>query len=186
AVETASADWAAETIAVVRLDDDRHAALLRQARDAAATLSTGLSDDQVSMGVSGLVDGVDGLSGALEEARQARRLAADRGGRVEVAGPEDLTSHVLLMAAVPAEVRRSYRARVLGPLSEYDRRHHSDLVATLERFLECEGSWTRCASELHLHVNTLRYRVKRIEQLTGRDLSRLADRVDLFLAMRLP
>ena len=40
------------------------------------------------------------------------------------------------------------------------------------------------AEMLHLHVNTVRYRVERIEELTGRDLSRLEDRVDVFLALR--
>ncbi len=56
---------------------------------------------------------------------------------------------------------------------------------TLEAFLECDGSWTRCATRLHLHVNTLRYRVGRIEQLTSRDLSRLEDKLDFFLALRM-
>lgn len=47
------------------------------------------------------------------------------------------------------------------------------------------GSWTKCADLLHLHVNTLRYRIQRIEELTNRDLSRLEDRVDFFLALAL-
>jgi DNA-binding PucR family transcriptional regulator len=44
--------------------------------------------------------------------------------------------------------------------------------------------WNRCAAQLHVHVNTLRYRIRRIEQLTGRDLGTLENRVDLFLALR--
>ncbi|MGH2603374.1 MAG: PucR family transcriptional regulator, partial [Dehalococcoidia bacterium] len=61
----------------------------------------------------------------------------------------------------------------------------SDLVQTLTVFLESSGSWNRCAAKLHLHVNTLRYRISRIEQLTGRDLTSFADRVDLYLALKL-
>lgn len=57
------------------------------------------------------------------------------------------------------------------------------LVRTLETFLRNSGSWTRCAEELHLHVNSVRYRVQRIQDLTGRDLSRMEDRVDFFLAL---
>ncbi len=37
---------------------------------------------------------------------------------------------------------------------------------------------------LHLHVNTVRYRIGRVEELTGRDLGRFSDRVDVFLALR--
>jgi DNA-binding PucR family transcriptional regulator len=87
---------------------------------------------------------------------------------------------------VPADTRRAFRRRLLGPVLEYDRSHATDLLGTLDAFLDCDGSWSRCADRLHLHVNTLRYRIGRIEQLTGRDLSRFPDRVDLFLALRLP
>jgi DNA-binding PucR family transcriptional regulator len=59
-------------------------------------------------------------------------------------------------------------------------------VHTLETFLDCSGSWIKCAAMLHVHVNTLRYRIRRIEELTGRDLGRFSDRVDLFLALRTP
>jgi DNA-binding PucR family transcriptional regulator len=51
-------------------------------------------------------------------------------------------------------------------------------------FLDRSGSWNRCAAELHVHVNTLRYRIRRIEELTGRDLGTLENRVDFFLALR--
>jgi len=67
---------------------------------------------------------------------------------------------------------------------EYDARHGAGLQATLEAFLDCSGSWSRAADALHLHVNTVRYRIARVEELTGRDLSRLEDRVDVFLALR--
>jgi DNA-binding PucR family transcriptional regulator len=86
---------------------------------------------------------------------------------------------------VPDELRRSFTDRLLGPLVAYDAAHRTDLLATLEAFLDCDGSWTRCAARLHLHVNTLRYRIGRIERLTGRDLSTFPGRVDLYLALRL-
>ncbi|MGH8879959.1 MAG: PucR family transcriptional regulator, partial [Stackebrandtia sp.] len=174
-----------EVIAVALIDGD-HTAAVAHARTTAAALSVGLRETRVSIGFSAAVDSPTALTGALSEARHAARLAAARDASIEVAGPDDLTSHVLLKATVPAELRRAFRAKVLGPVLEYDRAHRSDLVSTLEQFLECEGSWSRCAAKLHLHVNTLRYRIERVEQLTGRDLRRLTDRVDLFLAVRLP
>ena len=113
------------------------------------------------------------------------RVAVARSGQVRVAGPEELSSHVLLLAAVPDEVRRAFRSRLLDRVAAYDREHQADLVRTLEAFLRADGSWTRCAGLLHVHVNTLRYRIGRIEELTGRDLSRLEDRVDFYLALEL-
>ncbi|MES9510944.1 PucR family transcriptional regulator ligand-binding domain-containing protein [Streptomyces sp. NPDC000609] len=167
-------------------DEDRalHAdVLLAAVRE---PLSAGLADDgRLTLGVSAAVHSPEGLRGALEEARHARRVAAARPGRVCAAGHHELASHVLLLPFVPDDVRRAFTARLLDPLRDYDRRHRAELIPTLEAFLDCDGSWTRCAARLHLHVNTLRYRVGRIEQLTGRDLSRLEDKLDFFLALRM-
>ena len=92
--------------------------------------------------------------------------------------------HELLLASVPAPVLRPFTDRLLGPLREYDDRHNAELISTLRSFLACDGSWSACASLLYVHVNTVRYRLSRVEALTGRDLSALADRVDFFLALR--
>ncbi|MFJ4715588.1 PucR family transcriptional regulator [Streptomyces sp. NPDC088785] len=158
-------------------------ALLTSVRD---PLSAGLADDgRLTIGVSAAVHSAEGLRGALEEARHARRVAGARTGLVCAAGHQELASHVLLLPFVPDDVRRAFTARLLDPLRDYDRKHRAELIPTLEAFLDCDGSWTRCASRLHLHVNTLRYRVGRIEQLTNRDLARLEDKLDFFLALRM-
>ncbi|WP_203183339.1 PucR family transcriptional regulator [Streptomyces pratensis] len=182
--DTDEADASKEPGAPERQDTALHAdALLGAVR---APLSAGLAEDgRLTLGVSAAVHSAEGLRGALEEARHARRVAAARPGPVCAAGHHELASHVLLLPFVPDDVRRAFTARLLDPLRDYDRRHRAELIETLEAFLDCDGSWTRCAARLHLHVNTLRYRVGRIEQLTGRDLSRLEDKLDFFLALRM-
>ncbi|MEW1780281.1 helix-turn-helix domain-containing protein [Streptomyces sp. NPDC086777] len=57
------------------------------------------------------------------------------------------------------------------------------LPNTPETFLACDGSWARTAEALHLHVNTVHYRMQRVEHFTGRDPSRLSDRLDLWAAL---
>lgn len=155
------------------------AAALRTAVDA---LAPGLGAGRLSVGVGGPAAGASALAGAVEEATHAYRSAA---GRTAVVASSDLASYQLLLARVPAEARTAFRERLLGPLVEYDRAHDADLVHTLGDFLDCGGSWTRCAERLHVHVNTLRYRIGRIEALTGRDLAAFADRVDFYLALHL-
>jgi DNA-binding PucR family transcriptional regulator len=98
--------------------------------------------------------------------------------------PHQRALHQALLASVPAPVLRASRDRLLGPLQEYDDRHNAQLIGTLRSFLDCDGSWAACASLMYVHVNTVRYRISRVEALTGRDLSALADRVDFFLALR--
>ena len=96
-----------------------------------------------------------------------------------------MASHELLLAGVPDSVLCSFRERLLGPLVAYDERHRAELLATLREFLASSGSWNACAATMYVHVNTVRYRIRRIEELTGRDLSSLADQVDFFLALRI-
>jgi hypothetical protein len=178
--------WADSSCAVALCPapEDRTADPLAVLRARLASLAPGLGRDRVAVGVSDrVVRGAD-LAGAVEEARLAMRLAARRPGRLEVAGHAELASHLVLLAHVPDELRRGYRDRLLGPLRDYDAQHRSRLEETLDRFLSCSASWNRCAQELHIHVNTLRYRVGKINELTGRDLARLDDQVDFYLALR--
>ncbi|MFI9025425.1 helix-turn-helix domain-containing protein [Streptomyces sp. NPDC053560] len=57
------------------------------------------------------------------------------------------------------------------------------LLRALEAFLTHDGSWARTADALHLHVNTVHYRIERVEHFTGRNLSSLRDRLDLWAAL---
>jgi hypothetical protein len=151
-------------------------------RSAVGALGPGLGAGRMAVGVSAPAVGIAMLPGAVAEARHAHRSAR---GRTAVVCSTDLASHQVLLARVPADARDAFRDRLLGPLVAYDRAHDADLVRTLAEFLECGGSWSRCAERLHVHVNTLRYRISRVEALTGRDLGHFEDRVDFFLALRL-
>jgi DNA-binding PucR family transcriptional regulator len=82
------------------------------------------------------------------------------------------------------EVMLAYEDLVVGPLLDHDDRHDTHLVQTLREFLERSCGYQSSAQALGIHVNTLRYRLRTIERVTGRDLRRMADRVDLFLALR--
>jgi DNA-binding PucR family transcriptional regulator len=126
-----------------------------------------------------------GIADALAQARQARRLAALLGGGARLVDAAEVGSVDLLLAAVPGEARRAFRAGLLTPLLDYDREHGTELVRTLRVFLDCSGSWTKAADAIFVHVNSLRYRIRRVEELTGRDLGSLADQAALLLALRL-
>lgn len=169
-----------EVVAVLPAADAEFADVLRSVL---GRLTPGITRGQLTVGVSEPTEAA-ALAGAWEEARYARRLAGLRSGSVSVVTGVEVTSHVLLLATVPDEVRRAFAARVLGPVLAYDERNAAGLRATLATFLECSGSWSRTAARMHLHVNTVRYRIARVEELTGRDLSDLEDRVDVFLALR--
>jgi DNA-binding PucR family transcriptional regulator len=89
------------------------------------------------------------------------------------------------MLAVAGDEAQAALARALiVPIREHDEQHHSELIHTLSVFLESSGQWKGTADQLHIHVNTLRNRISRIEAVTGRDMSTMAARVDFYLALK--
>ncbi|MEV6774536.1 helix-turn-helix domain-containing protein [Nocardia sp. NPDC051030] len=121
-----------------------------------------------------------GLRDSLIRSDHACRAAAHLGRGVTTA--EQLTTLGELLAGVPTPVRTTFSTQVLGELLDPDPAR-TELRATLIAFLKHNGSWTRTAEALYLHVNTVHYRIERIEKLTGRNLSRLDDRIDLRAAL---
>ena len=57
-------------------------------------------------------------------------------------------------------------------------------MRSLESFIECNGQWEKAARQLYCHRHTLRYRIRRVEELTGRSLDSARDRIDFWLALR--
>ncbi|EWC60939.1 Regulator of polyketide synthase expression [Actinokineospora spheciospongiae] len=173
-----------EVFAVLGVRRNRRDRVLDELVELARLLERGFGDARVAIGVGGVTDAA-GLPTSVEQARNARLVAERRDCRAGVQDGVQLGAFHTLLVGVPDDQRAAFRRWVLGPILDYDAEHQSDLVHTLRVFLACSGSWTRAAEKLHVHVNTLRYRVGRVEELTGRDLSSLAAQVDLVLALEL-
>ncbi|HEY4454838.1 MAG TPA: helix-turn-helix domain-containing protein [Pseudonocardiaceae bacterium] len=146
------------------------------------TVEPGLADRRIVVGISSAT-ALRELPGAIQEAGHARQMAQRRGGRTRVVAGEEIAAHQLLLAVLPGELRGALRRRVLGPVIDYDAEHGGSLLTTLAVFLDCAGSWAKAAAKLHVHVNTLRYRIGRIEELADVDLDDFGQRVDVYLAL---
>ncbi|WP_326668896.1 PucR family transcriptional regulator [Streptomyces sp. NBC_01257] len=128
--------------------------------------------------------GPQDLAAALAEARFALASAQSTAPRASLlVDASSLTGLEALLTGIPAEVRTAFSRTVLGSLLDSRSASAAPLLHTLRTFLDCDGSWARTAEVLHLHVNTVHYRIRRTEHFTGRDLSRLADRLDLWAAL---
>jgi sugar diacid utilization regulator len=141
-----------------------------------------LGSRRLRVGVSERAAAPGQLSAAVAAARTRMRSAV---GDEPIVWSTRSTpqSYTALLELLPERITTAFGSGLLSPLVDYDVRHGSDLVLTLRVFLDASGAWQQAATALHVHVNTLRYRIGRIEELTQRDLSRMRDRVDLFLAL---
>ena len=174
---TVVAEWRGSAYAVIQ--PPQRSSSEEAGRALGATLGGGAS---VGLGARG--NGVEGLRRSLIQARQAAGLARMRRPPEGFVAYERAESHALLLALQDEEVLSSFRDSLLGPLEEYDARHGTALLATLKEFLSSGGRWQETARRLHIHVNTLRHRLARCEELTGRSLSSIDDRVDFYIALR--
>ncbi len=128
---------------------------------------------------------VGGLRRSFHEARCALEAAALANGNAPaVASYRDLGAFQLLLSLQDDEALRLYCDSVLGPLEDATGEYGDELIRSLEAFIEQNGQWERAARELYCHRHTLRYRIRRVEQLTGRDLSIARDRIEFWLALR--
>jgi PucR family transcriptional regulator, purine catabolism regulatory protein len=140
---------------------------------------------RVTAGVGGVCDSAGAISRSYAQARRARETAERFGSHGDVVAFEDLGVYRLLFhVSDPAELR-AFLDQVLGSLLEYDQRHSSDFLHTLRTFLAHNGNVQATARELSLHVNSVTYRLQRIEAITGLDLEQSEDRLLAQVALKI-
>ena len=101
-----------------------------------------------------------------------------------VATYRDLGSFQLLLSLQDSDALRLFCESLLGPIQSGEGHYGGELMRSLEAFIECNGQWEAAARRLYCHRHTLRYRIRKIEELTGRDLSSARDRIEFWLALR--
>ncbi len=97
----------------------------------------------------------------------------------------DLGLYQLLTALGDNHEATRFFRKTLGRLIEHDQQHNAELVETLDAFFVCHGNLSQTASRLHIHRNTLTYRLDRIAAITALDLSDADARFSLQLALKL-
>jgi PucR family transcriptional regulator, purine catabolism regulatory protein len=154
--------------------------LLRAEPASIEALTEGLAEG-TSVGLSDPVSSPADLPTAERQARWALHRAQER--RLAVLHhSDDLGDSVFLPG--DREDSRAAARRVLGSVLEYDEAHATRLMDSLRAFLEENRSWQKAAQRLHIHKQTLVYRMRRVEDLTSRSLFDTADVADMWLALQ--
>ncbi|MFD4536407.1 PucR family transcriptional regulator [Kitasatospora sp. NPDC058397] len=173
----AGTDRGGRSAALVAAPVEQVAERLRRARPALQSRLTGRCTLRVGVGPAS-PPAPAALRAALVQARYVLEGSAG-----PVGSAAELDSLDGLLRGIPPEVTAAFHTRLLAPLAAHDRENSVSLLGTLAVFLDHDGSWARTAEALCIHVNTVHYRIRRIEELTGRSLARLRDRLDLRTAL---
>jgi sugar diacid utilization regulator len=172
----------AEIAVIVPAEDDER--LARAAAGLVRELDDSLPGFHLTTGRSRrCADPVD-LYRAGNEARLAVNVGEAEGQALLAF--EDTGSYRLLLPAMsedPAELERFY-AETIQPLSDYDEQYETELVATVEAYLDNDGNVAATAKQLFTHRHTIRYRLERVRELCGHDVSSTEGREKLGLGLK--
>jgi sugar diacid utilization regulator len=152
-------------------------------------LTASLAGHSFALGHSRFAAGPADLARAGNEALLAANVA--EGDTTGEEGPrvmafDDTGAYRLLLSAMsedPAELQRFY-AETIEPLVAYDEQYETDLVVTVEAFLDADGNVAGTAQRLFTHRHTIRYRLERVRELSGLDVGSTDGREKLSLGLK--
>jgi sugar diacid utilization regulator len=137
------------------------------------------------IGVGGTCTAPEEIARSYNQAQRTTQTLWRLGRAGSVAAFEDLGIHRLLLQVPDLGELRSFAAEVLGKLAEHEQDHKSEYLSTLACYFRENSSPQRASRLLHVHPNTVAYRIKRIEEITGLQLDNYRDRLIAQVALEI-
>lgn len=176
-----------ELLAVlVPSEDAQTASSIKESLEGMRTQLCNLAGDTTAtVGVGRRAAGPREILRSYLQAEQAAQITRRFLGGNQTIAFDELGAYRLLASIEDREALAAFHDEYLGPLEAYDNRTNAELVSTLDGFFAANGNHARAAEALHLHRNTLLYRLGRIETLLGRDLDDPETRLCVQLALKI-
>jgi hypothetical protein len=124
---------------------------------------------QIIKGIGQCIKGLDGISKSRKQAFETMQL--QKVSAVNCSCYDDLGVYKLLFSVTDKTAAEEYIKYALGDVLEYDRENKTDLSKLLRAYIKNNGSVQDTANDLSVHRNTINYKIKKIEGITGRDIS---------------
>jgi sugar diacid utilization regulator len=115
---------------------------------------------------------------------QRLQIARDVDGRIHSFAALGVQRMLFALSQDSPETLRGFEESTVGPVMYYDREHGTQLLETLSTYMRCNGNIPEVAALLHVHKHTVRYRLRRVTELTGLDVTKFDDAAQLYLAVR--
>jgi len=139
----------------------------------------------VKMGVGRIYEGIEGIRGSFHEAEKALYLGKVVWNQHNVIFFNDLGVYRLLEQLTDFNELKKIYLEAVGKLVEYDQHHDLDLVNTLRVYFEQNEKMKDTSEQLFIHVNTLKYRISRINLITGYRLNESEGKFILHLGLKI-
>lgn len=162
--------------------------MIKSTKELAEIIAKKITADEenyrVKIGIGHLYSSAMDLCRAFQEAKMALKLSNDLDKQIQITHFEDL-GIMKLLANIRQELLADFHKEQLQELEDYDRRSDDNLIESLRMFLLHNGNVKSCASELFIHPNTLRHRIKKAETVLGISLDNYNHLNDLITAFKI-
>lgn len=135
------------------------------------------------IGVGHTANGLNELSLSYHQAQQAVKLQKKRRLENQIASYEDLGLYKLIFALEGNAILETIRGDMLGELEQYDAIKGTDYLPFLRKYFEMDGSMVQMADELHMHRNSIIYKLKKIEEILNVSMNNKMDITRLMIAL---
>ncbi len=164
------------------LESNKTVVELRQFGKSISEKLASILTGKFSLGIGRLYTGIDGIRTSFREAEQALAMGIQLFHAGSVTCFADLGIYRLLFSLKSSEELATFHREYLGNLVDYDRKHDGELIQTLKVYLHYSGI-ADTARAIHVHRNTLLYRLSRIQEITGADLEDGETRLTFHMAI---
>lgn len=137
-----------------------------------------------SVGIGQYYESVKDINKSYQEAKTALAI-------YKIIGQKDFIKNFLSLGVfkflykLDSYILKEFYFETLGKIIEYDQNNNGDLIISLEKLLDNNVDWKKTSQELYIHVNTLRYRIKKIEEILNLDLNKLENQINLYIALKI-
>ncbi|MHB1405807.1 MAG: PucR family transcriptional regulator [Desulfitobacteriaceae bacterium] len=140
---------------------------------------------KLSIGVGQSVDAVRMIKKSYEEALDALKIASFMYEDSSITFFEDLGAYSFLFELEESSSMRNFFERTLGQVIGYDRQSNAELLKTLIYYFKCDCNLRVTAEQLYIHKNTVLYRIRKVEEITGLSMNDPEHRFNLQLCIKL-
>ena len=138
---------------------------------------------EICLGIGRGYERLDKLQYSFKEASRCITLADKKGKRSGVYDYKELGLFNLLLELEDTRLVQEYIDNTIGCIISYDEENHTELLQTLKIYMQNNCSLLHTAEQLHTHRNTVKYRIQRVEEITGKDMENAMTRLEFMNAI---
>ena len=146
-------------------------------------LQNDLNEIEYTLNIGETCENISKLQKSFQETSKTNSVLEHINRKNEIVFYDEIGFYRMLMSYENTAPMQQFANEVLSPIIQYEKKAHTQLMETLWAYFECDCNLQRTADKLFSHKNTVKYRLQRVEQLTGKSLSNRYQSQEIYNAL---